>query len=174
MHSIVLKKLSMDSGFMLVERVHGPAETDYIPIIRLKHHEAHAIAGPHTGIEFLHAADTPPGDVAKLPLMIEPVPDRARGTRPWRMRIGEDLVTRSQDGEEIPVRLDDDHILSLVDYARPHLPPNEPDWERRRVEVYEEQAVDLRAQADDAALKATSLRAAWEAKQALNQPEMDI
>jgi hypothetical protein len=174
MHSIVLKRSGMPGNFMLVERVHGPAETDYTPIIRLEDHEAHAIAGPHTGIEFLHASDAPAGNVAKLSLTIEPVPDRQPGTRPWRMRIGDELVTRCKDGEEIPVRLTDDHVISLVDYAHPLFPPDEPDWERRKVEVHEEQAIDLRALADEAAAKATSLRAAWEAKQAANQPQMDI
>lgn len=171
--SIVLKRAGMAGGFMLAERVHGPADTDYNPIIRLEDREAHAIAGQHTGIHFLFDVAPPAEPVEMLPLRIEPVPDREPGTRPWRFRIGDDLVTRSRDGEEIPLRLTDDHVMALIDYAQPILPPGEPDWDRRKVEVYEEKAEALRILAHEAAEKATSLRAAWEAKQSANQPGIE-
>ena len=153
MKSIILKRSqSADFPFLLAVRTHDPAETYYEPILRMTKQEAYAISGSHTGIKSTFDAISVQEvqEISKSPLMIEPVQDRAPGTRAWQVRIGDRLVTRLKEGESIPVRISDDHVRDLQSYSLAEFPAGEPDWDRRYVENLEDEAAYKASQAQKA------------------------
>lgn len=162
MTSIVLRRSpSRPDLHALTIRTHDLGGTDYEPIVLLTEREALAVAGAHSGIDFFSKPPATTAPVAPAPITIERVPDRQPGTRAWRFRIGETLVTREKDGEIIPLRLSDDHVQALERHASVLFEPGQPDWDLREIEDMEDRAVRLREEACKAEAAAASARRIW-------------
>jgi hypothetical protein len=162
MTSIVLRKSTSRPDFYnLTIRTHDLGGTDYEPIVLLTEREALAVAGAHSGIDFFSNPPATTEPVAPAPITIERVPDRQPGTRAWRFRIGETLVTREKEGEIIPIRLSDDHVQALERHASVLFEPGQPDWDLREIENMEDRAIRFREDAEKAEAAAAAARRSW-------------
>lgn len=163
MQSVVVKKFGLHgNAWFLALRTHDLGGTDYERILRLTERQAQALVGPHTGISA--SGSLPEGSGPPLPLKIERVPVREPGTRAWRARIGDDLVTAEKDGRPVALRLSDSHVEVLHRETRALFDPGEPDWMRRDVEDLEDSAIEKRKRADEAFEAAVAARRRWQEK----------
>jgi hypothetical protein len=174
MTSLVITRSRHDRDvFRLAVRQHDLGGVDYMPLFPLTGRQARSIAGPHTGIHFVHE----PADIPHVPpaeLRVERIPDRAPLESPWRIRIGGELLTVARDGVETPIQVRDDVVEALQTMSRAVFEPGQPDWRLRTVEDLEDRAQRFRDDAETAlrsaeetAREAAAARAAWEAAHGL-------
>ena len=172
MTRVVLKRMDIRQhgpGYSLALREPELNETCYTHLIWLPEGLGRAICGPHTGIHMLYGAEPMEG-VTPKPIRIERVEDREPGTRPWIMRIGDELVMATLEGVTRPRRLSDEGVRALQDHAVVLFEPGQPDWDLRRVEDLEDAAIEAESVAERRCREAQAARASWEAARAADLP----
>lgn len=115
--------------YSLSLRRHDLGGTEYQTLCSLTELQAHALAGPHTGLFFLHEEKPIHPPVEPRALHIFRRPDRPANTRAWSLCVGPDHAAY----------VSDEAVRLLQEHANPVFEPGEPNWATRDIEDLDDQ-----------------------------------